>query len=96
MELNKEQLSHLADLAKLELKDEELESYKRELQDVLSYVAKINTLDLQNVKESLSGIDDAGTAPRPDNVEKSNPKIINQACQKDGQYVAVPNVFNNK
>ena len=95
MEFNKEQLSHLVDLAKLDLKDDELKSYNQQLQDILTYVEKINTLDLKDVKESLSGIDDAGIEPRPDSIEKSNPKIIDQACQKDGQYVEVPNVFNS-
>ena len=94
MEFNKEQVLHLANLAKLELKEEELESYNHQLQDILAYVEKINNLDLENVKESLSGVEDGAVGPRPDSVEKSYPEAIEQACQKDGDYVAVPNVFN--
>jgi aspartyl-tRNA(Asn)/glutamyl-tRNA(Gln) amidotransferase subunit C len=94
MKFNKEQVLHLADLAKLNIKEEELESYNDKLQDILTYVEKVNTLNLENVKESLSGIDDDGVGPRPDSVEDCVPKSISQACQKDGQYVAAPNVFN--
>lgn len=94
MEFNKEQVAHLADLAKLKLNEEELESYNSQLQDILTYVEKINTLDLKNVKESLSGVEDSDLGPRPDSVEDSDSELISQVCQKDGQYVAAPNVFN--
>lgn len=94
MKFNKEQVIHLANLAKLELKDEEVESYNHQLQDILAYVAKINNLDLKNIKESLSGIGANGVDPRPDSVEKSSPEVISQACQKDGKYVVASNVFN--
>jgi len=94
MEFDKKQVAHLADLAKLELKEEELESYKHQLQDILAYVEKINTLNLEDVVESLSGVEDDAVGPRPDSVENSDPKSIEQACQKEGAYVAAPNVFN--
>jgi aspartyl-tRNA(Asn)/glutamyl-tRNA(Gln) amidotransferase subunit C len=94
MKFNKEELLHLANLAKLKLSTEELESYNDQLQDILAYVDKINKLDLKNVKESLSGIEDSDLGPRPDSVEDCVPEAIKQACQKDGDYVAAPNVFN--
>ncbi|MBT4516842.1 MAG: Asp-tRNA(Asn)/Glu-tRNA(Gln) amidotransferase subunit GatC [Candidatus Komeilibacteria bacterium] len=94
MEFNKKEVLHLADLAKLKLSEKELESYNSQLQDILTYVDKINNLDLKNVKESLSGIEDSDVGPRPDSVEACKPEAISQACQKDGKYVAAPNVFN--
>ncbi|MFA6466251.1 MAG: Asp-tRNA(Asn)/Glu-tRNA(Gln) amidotransferase subunit GatC [Patescibacteria group bacterium] len=94
MEFNKEQIVHLADLAKLKLSEEEIESYKHQLQDILTYVEKINNLDLKDVKESLSGLATGALVPRPDQVEESKSEIISQAGQKDGQYVSAPNVFN--
>jgi len=96
MEFDKEQIAHLADLAKLKLSQEEIESYKEQLQDVLAYVEKINNLNLEDTKESLSGVEGEGVGPRPDSVENSEPAAISQACQKDGQYVEVPNVFNKE
>jgi len=95
MEFDKKQLLHLADLAKLHIKEENVDSYNHQLQDILAYVDKINKLDLQDVEESLSGIDKASTGPRPDEVEDSQVGIIEDAY-KAGDYVKAPNVFNNK
>jgi len=94
MEFDKKQVLHLANLAKLNIKEEELESYNAKLQDILAYVEKINNLDLKDIKESLGGAEDSKLGPRPDSVEDCSPSAISQACQKDGQYVATPNVFN--
>lgn len=94
MKFDREQIMHLADLAKLKLSEEEIDSYNHQLQDILAYVEKINNLDLSDTKESLSGIKDGGLGPRPDQVEKNDFEGVAQAGQKDGQYVVAPNVFN--
>ncbi|MBT4210144.1 MAG: Asp-tRNA(Asn)/Glu-tRNA(Gln) amidotransferase subunit GatC [Candidatus Komeilibacteria bacterium] len=94
MKFDKKQLLHLADLAKLKLNNEEITTYNAQLKDILGYVDKINKLDLSSIKEGLTGAEDSKVGPRPDSVEDCNPEAISQACQKDGKYVAAPNVFN--
>jgi aspartyl-tRNA(Asn)/glutamyl-tRNA(Gln) amidotransferase subunit C len=96
MKFNKEQVKHLANLARLDISDKDLEAYNKDLQDILSYVEKINKLDLGNVPESLRGLDEISIGPRPDSIESSDPQAIESSCQKDGLYVVTPNVFNNK
>lgn len=96
MGFDREQVKHLADLAKLDISEEELQSYNKDLQEILDYVAKINNLDLEDTKESLSGIEENAIGPRPDKVEKSDPELIKSASQIQDDYVAVPNVFNKK
>ena len=93
MDLDKKQIIALADLAKLDLSEEEIELYQEQLKDVLSYVDKIKDLDLTKVKESLTGIA-TGALPRADKAKASVPDIIKQAGEiKDG-YVVAPNVFS--
>lgn len=93
MGLDKKEIKKIADLAKLELSDEELESYKDQLSGVLDYVKKINTLDMASVKESLSGAEDSSVGPRPDEVGDSYPEIIGLAQRRKGPLVEAPNVF---
>lgn len=96
MGFDREQVKHLADLAKLDISEEQLQSYNKDLQEILNYVNKINNLDLENIKESLSGVEDNPVGPRPDKVESSDVEVIKSASQiKDG-YVVAPNVFNKK
>lgn len=95
MKLSKEEIEKLADLAKLQLSDEEINLYQEQLKDVLTYVEKINELDLEKIKESLTGAEDSKLGPRPDKVEASQPEVIKQACQMEGEYMAAPKVFDN-
>ena len=95
MDFGKKQVKHLADLAKLKLSDDELKTYSSQLKDILVYVDKLNELDLENIQETLSGVEDSDIGPRPDSPEKSQPEIIKQACQTKDNYIVASNVFDN-
>lgn len=53
--LNKEKLKHLKELARIELTEEELEQYARELNQILEYVSSLEKLDLKNVQPMTGG-----------------------------------------
>lgn len=96
MDFDKKQLKHLADLAKLNISEEELSAYSKDLQGILAYVENINKLDLKDVPESIRGLKDEGIGPRPDAVKKSDIDSINTSVLKEGDYIAAPHVFNKK
>ena len=95
MKLDKKQVKHLADLAKLQLTAEEVTIYSEQLTDVLDFVDKINKLDLNKIKESLTGVNESDIVPpRPDQVEESDPEVIQQASELEDNYLVAPNVFD--
>ena len=97
MKFSKKEVLHLADLTKLKLSEEEIKTYQKQLKDVLNYVDKINELDLDTIKESLSGVEDLDVAPpRLDIVEDSSPETVNHACNVKDNYIISPKVFNNE
>jgi len=49
MAIDREQLLHVAHLARLELRDEELERLGAQLNDILDAVSKVSELDLADV-----------------------------------------------
>lgn len=49
MKITRETVEHVADLANLELSEVELETYRRQLDDILSYIEKLNQLDTSGV-----------------------------------------------
>jgi aspartyl-tRNA(Asn)/glutamyl-tRNA(Gln) amidotransferase subunit C len=51
MKLTKEQVRHLAKLARLHLTEEEIERFANQLTDVLEYVEMLKDLDLDGVPE---------------------------------------------
>ena len=52
MIVGKEDIRHVADLARLALSEEELEQYTMQMNDLLQYVEKLNALDTKEVVPS--------------------------------------------
>ncbi|GIW67136.1 MAG: hypothetical protein KatS3mg096_004 [Candidatus Parcubacteria bacterium] len=55
--ITKEQILHLANLARLKLSDEEIEKLVQDLTKILNYVEKINELDLKNIEPMINIIE---------------------------------------
>lgn len=64
MKITRETVEQVAELAHLELKEAEVETYRRHLDQILSYVEKLNELDTAEVEPMAqvvaSGIDSIG------------------------------------
>ena len=50
MELKREQIEHIAKLARLELTEEELEKYGSQLSDILNYIDQLREVDVAGVE----------------------------------------------
>ena len=57
MAIDKEQLLHVAQLARLELRDDEVERLGAQLNDILSAVSKVSALDLSDVPPTSHPLD---------------------------------------
>jgi len=94
MAITKQEVKKLADLAKLELSEVEIELYQHQLEEVLDYVEKIKKLDLDKVALSLSGVGQRDIAsPRADIVEEYTDDLVGQACQSQDHHIVSPNVI---
>jgi aspartyl-tRNA(Asn)/glutamyl-tRNA(Gln) amidotransferase subunit C len=71
-ELDRDQVLHVARLARLELDEQEVERMASELSKVLDHVEKIRELDLEGVAPT-SHVVDVVNALRPDDPEPSLP-----------------------
>lgn len=49
MDLTRDLLIHIASLARLQLRDDDLDTLRRDLSQILDYVASLETLDTQDV-----------------------------------------------
>ncbi len=56
MALTREQVAHIAELAKLELSDQEMDKLARQLSDILDYAARLNELDTDAIAPTASVI----------------------------------------
>ena len=71
--LDRDQVLHVARLARLELTDEELDRMASELSHVLDHIEKIRELDLEGVAPT-SHVVDAPAPLRPDDPEPCLPR----------------------
>jgi len=94
MEVNDELIDKLADLAKLEFDAISKQEIKKDLQNVLTFVEKLNELDLKDV-EPIEYITDEKNVLRDDvvitDITKKN--ALKNAPLKDSDYFKVPKVL---
>jgi aspartyl-tRNA(Asn)/glutamyl-tRNA(Gln) amidotransferase subunit C len=90
-EISRELLLHVAHLARLELRDDELERLEGQLSDILAAVSKVAELDLSDVQPTSHPLDVVNVweadEPRPClPVEEA----LANAPQREGNYFKVP------
>ncbi len=97
MEVNNELIDKLAVLARLEFDDNSREAIKKDLQNILGFVEKINELKLDNV-EPLIYITDEVNVLREDEVKQtiSHEEAMKNVPVKDSDYIKVPKVLKGK
>ncbi|WP_280770466.1 Asp-tRNA(Asn)/Glu-tRNA(Gln) amidotransferase subunit GatC [Salipaludibacillus daqingensis] len=92
--ITKEQVRHVAKLARLEFKEEKIEQLAYELDEIISFAEQLNELDTDNV-EPTSHVLDVRNVLREDEVKPSLSReetMKNAPDQKDGQF-KVPSVL---
>jgi len=92
--LSKADVLHLAKLARLELSPEEVKNYSHQLDEVLSYVAKLQELPVS----AAPGRRTSTAKLRPDQVRvwPEADLLIKQAPQTKNGLISVPPVFSDK
>ncbi len=94
MSVTRKDVEHIAELARLKFNEEELENFTEQLNEILSYVEKLNELDTENVKP-LSHPVEGENVFREDAVKPSvNRKdALKNAPDSDDEFFRVPKVI---
>ncbi len=95
MAVTKKDVEYIANLARLSFNDEELENFTHELNEILSYVDKLNELDTGNV-EPLSHTVENKNVFRTDEVKPSidREEALKNAPERTDEFFVVPKVIN--
>jgi aspartyl-tRNA(Asn)/glutamyl-tRNA(Gln) amidotransferase subunit C len=80
--IDRDQVLHVASLARLALSEEEIDKMASELSDVLGHIEKIRELDLDGVQPTTHVVD-LVNALRPDEPEPSLPVEVVLAAAPD-------------
>ena len=94
MKITEQEVSHVANLARLNMSKEEVGEMTRQLDDILSYVAKLNELDTGSIVPTTHAISIVN-AFREDEVKPSleREKSLANGPRQDGESFVVPRVI---
>ncbi len=97
MAVTKKDVEYIADLARLKFNEDELEKFTGQLNEILSYVEKLNELDTSNV-EPLSHPVAGSNVFREDIVKPSidREEALKNAPDKNELFFKVPKVIGGE
>ena len=95
MSVTKKDVEHIAELARLRFDESELENFTQELNQILTYVEKLNELDTERV-EPLSHPIEGYNIFREDKTVTSIPReeALKNAPESNDEFFKVPKVIN--
>lgn len=95
--LNENQVKHVADLARLQINDDEIELYGKQLHDILTEIDKIINVDVLNESEILISPTTNKNCYKQDKIGHMNTKeeIFKNVKNVSGDYIVVPKVIND-
>ena len=94
MRITKEDVEKIAELAKLDVSEDEIEMYRSHLDQILDYVQKLNELDTENIEPTYY-VQHSGDVLREDKAKSSLPreKALENAPAQTKGFVRVPRVI---
>jgi aspartyl-tRNA(Asn)/glutamyl-tRNA(Gln) amidotransferase subunit C len=77
MKISREDVLRVADLAHLELSPAEVETYRGQLDEILTYIDKLKQLDVTQVEPMAQGFHGGAGKSAADNASASHPELRN-------------------
>ncbi|WP_377891701.1 Asp-tRNA(Asn)/Glu-tRNA(Gln) amidotransferase subunit GatC [Alkalihalobacillus sp. R86527] len=92
--ITNEQVKHVANLARLEMDESEVEKFTTQLDDIISMAEQLNELDTDNV-EPTTHVLDLKNVLREDKVQPwlSREEALKNAPDEENGQVKVPSIF---
>ncbi len=95
MQVSKEEILHIANLARLEIKDDEVEKYLKNLDEILNFAETINSAPTENLDITI-GANEAKNVFRKDEIKvfEDNKALLQNAPSKEDNMFKIPKVIN--
>lgn len=93
MAITRKDVDYVANLARLELSEDEADRYEKELLDVLKFIDKLNELDTEGVEPMVYALE-GGNVLREDVLKESMDveDVLANAPEREDDYFRVPKI----
>ena len=94
-EVSKDELLHIARLADLNIKEDEIDNYLGNLQDILNFANVVNHANTEDLAETI-GENDKFNVFRKDEVKvfEDNEALLQNAIEQERNMYKIPKVIN--
>lgn len=95
MKVDKKEILHIAKLANLNLKDDEIDKYILNLQDILNFANILNNVNTDEIDESIGSLDNYNVF-RKDEIKtfEDNAALLSNALEQEDNMFKIPKVIN--
>lgn len=95
MQVSKEEIIHIAKLANLNLKEEEISTYMKHLEEILNYANIVNKAPIEGLKETI-GANEAYNVFRKDEIKEgiNREELLQNAKEVQQGMFKIPKVIN--
>lgn len=93
MEIKREDIEHIAELSMLNLSQEEIDGYTKDMQNIVNFANQINELDTENIDISAFASDSYNVF-RKDEIKESFDRelLLRNAPSSNGEAYALPSM----
>ena len=94
MQVSKEEILHIADLAELTLEENEVENYMLNLQDILNFANVINSVNTDSISETIGTTNNVNVL-REDEIKefKNIDGLLKNATEQENNMFRIPKVI---
>ncbi len=94
MKVSREEIMHIAKLANLNLKEDEIDTYILHLQDILNFANIVNNAPVEGVSETI-GANENYNVFRKDEIKvfEDNEALMSNAPEKERNMFKIPKVI---
>jgi aspartyl-tRNA(Asn)/glutamyl-tRNA(Gln) amidotransferase subunit C len=94
MQVEKEEVLHIAKLACLDIKEEEIEEYRKNLQDILNFANIVNGVNTENIGETIGSTSNVNVF-REDKIKEFEDEdlLLQNAPEKQNNMFNIPKVI---
>ena len=95
--INKKEIKKIAALAKIDISEDEIGMYSKQISKILEYMSTLNEVDTSNVEEFSTQLLNDQQNMREDKPEESLKRddIVKLAPNSDGVYFKVPKIIDD-
>ncbi|MBI2982496.1 MAG: Asp-tRNA(Asn)/Glu-tRNA(Gln) amidotransferase subunit GatC [Deltaproteobacteria bacterium] len=94
MKLSPEEVRKISELARLEMNPAEIEKYSAQLSNILSFVERLNELDVSGIEPTAHAISVPTPMQSDEPAEfKNQEEVLSQVPDREGRFFKVPKVI---